>query len=111
MASCIADVEFIYNEDNESFPQKLIIAGITRDKKSFVKEIVYKFPTQTQKTDNLLCESVQDTVYGRFNFTSKNQDLFECLKQFDFVIVKNKLQSGYIAQFTLDKNKIYVLEE
>ncbi len=102
MASCIVDIEFVYNKDNEAFPQKIYITGMTKNKNTYTKEIFYNFPVKTH-TNCLTSNSKLN--YGNFDFKDKNQELLEILTQFEYIFVKNQLLTGFLRQiFSTKKN-------
>lgn len=110
MASCIVDVEFVFNEDNVIFPQNIVITGITKEKRLFIKKIAYNFPTSRQQNVKLLSNETRNTTkFGHFDFTVRNIELHENLRNFDFITVKDKVQKAFIAQYCLEKTKIVAL--
>lgn len=113
MASCIVDIEFLYNEDDVVFPKRVLICGITAHKKPYMKEIIYKLPILPhRKSANSLEEKTRELEYGRLNFSSTDQDVYDCLTNFDVIITKNNLQKGFItSKFPMNDTKVYKMGE
>ena len=111
MSSCIVDVQFLFNEDNCAFPKKILISGI-RNKSTFTKEIDYKLPTFTEPLcENLAHSKATRYDFGIINFETKNDELRHVLKSFDTIVTKNRIQRNFIRQFTMERTKVFKLEE
>lgn len=109
MASCIVDIEFSYNKDNEAFPHMVYVTGLTREKNTYTREIFYNWPVT--KYSSLDSDSGSVTQkFGEFDFLSKNQKLFEILTQFEYIFVKNKVQREFLHKIFSTKKNIFTVE-
>lgn len=107
MDSCLVDIEFVFNNIGEAFPQKATITGITKNKNIYVKEVFFNLPCKTEREQ----EQAEDQVsrFGDVEYSQKIRHLTDVISVFQNIFVKNRLQSDYMQYLLFDKRKIFIV--
>lgn len=107
MSRTLVDVDFLYNDDEDCvFAKKVLICGITAQSKSYVKEIVYQYPSL-----NLETKLNKNLKNGHIELNEKLFELTKCLAKFDIIIVKSKEEKAFLERLTPSTITILGVEE
>lgn len=121
MSRCLIEVDFLFNEKDYIFAKQILVCGIAKNGKSLVKEITYNYPTKLresdpdQDADSYISESRPSNAFknglknGNLEFPRTDVDLSKILARFSTVIVKNRMEKEFIANYT--DNDVIILEE
>lgn len=115
MAQCLVDVDFLHNEQDYIFAKRILVCGITKQGKAFIKEITYPYPSRSVEKDKdgandftLLTKPLKN-LFGNLEYHRTDLELSKTLNLFNKIIVQNEFEKEFVLQYVTNGSQIIAL--
>lgn len=100
MDTCVVDIVYEFDCSNKFYIKKVVLCGILKSGRSFVKQIVYNYPSKksisapASEHDSRLCN-----VFGNGEIRRNDEELVETLSMFKLVIASSRSAIAHLTEY------------